>query len=563
MPSLTLYFIIQPPEYLYMACHLAASIRTHLPPEVELIGYCPASQFDEMGEAPLEVLRRLRCKVERLETDGYFDPAYPHGNKIIATLAPKTTDYAAFLDSDMAFLRPCTIEELIAEGQIGMVPSTSMRWADQSVWDDIYGVFGMPVPEERITMTRDQREDVVSYFNAGLLVIDERYRTADGRRFAEVWMETAQELDRHAHIPEKRPYLDQMTMPVATLRAGMTWNILPERYNYSIGGILRGQELPQDADVTLLHYRNRNVLGEAGRKKDLDQMLNAQIGTRLVRWVFEVPEEKALPLQYVPATQSEAPGGIAVPDPSKAAMAVLTIADGNPEMLARWIGYYGDILGRQSLYILNPGHDPQIASIAAGCNVIPVAADTPHGALWDAMASFASGLSLYFNWVTCLRPDEFLVADPIKAGDLGAYLSQMTAAGRIPRVTAPLGLVCVSPLDQGAVIAHVSDDAQKPCMSRGRIAYAGKGTACNVKSFAVDPHLCLIRLAPTDNQPEGTSIAPPTLDLPDLRAKLAASKAEGADGFWKMTAPDPAPLVRLPARYRDILLRLVRQKAAA
>jgi hypothetical protein len=37
MPSLTLYFIIQPPSYLYMACHLAASIRTHLPADVELI----------------------------------------------------------------------------------------------------------------------------------------------------------------------------------------------------------------------------------------------------------------------------------------------------------------------------------------------------------------------------------------------------------------------------------------------------------------------------------------------------------------------------------------------
>ena len=62
MPSLTLYFIIEPPKYLYMACHLAASIRCHLPPDVELIGYCPAETYDQMSKEPLEVLRRLRCK---------------------------------------------------------------------------------------------------------------------------------------------------------------------------------------------------------------------------------------------------------------------------------------------------------------------------------------------------------------------------------------------------------------------------------------------------------------------------------------------------------------------
>ena len=173
MPSLTLFFIIQPPRYLYMACHLAASIRTHLPPEVEIVGYCPANVFDEMAKEPLEVLRRLRCKVVRMETDGFFAPDYPHGNKIIASLAPKETDFAAFLDSDMAFIAPCTIEELIAAGQVGVVPSTSMRWADQSIWDDIYGAFDMDLPSERITMTRDKRKDVLPYFNAGLVVIDE------------------------------------------------------------------------------------------------------------------------------------------------------------------------------------------------------------------------------------------------------------------------------------------------------------------------------------------------------------------------------------------------------
>ena len=565
MPSLTLHFIIQPPGYLYMACHLAASIRTHLPPEVEVIGYCPADVYDEMGKEPLEVLRRLRCKVERLETAGFFDPAYPHGNKLIAALAPKTTDYAAFLDSDMAFLRPCTIEELVAPAQVGMVPATSMRWADQSIWDDIYGVFGMPVPAERIKMTRDQRIDAVPYFNAGLFVIDETYRTSDGRRFAEVLMETAQTIDQHSFIPHKRPYLDQMALPVATLRAGMTWNIMPERYNYSIGGILRGKKLPHNADVTLLHYRNRDVLGDAGRKKDLDRMLNEQIGTRLVRWVFDVPEERALPLQHRPvaesAEQATVASSIAVPDPSKAPMAFMTVSDGDPAKITRWCRYHAEEFGESSLYILNPGNDPQIADSAGGANVIPIPAETDADAILASVGSFASGLTLYFNWVACLDIDAFLIVDPLKADGLGAYLSQLTANGRVPVVAAPLCLELLNAPGAGPLYARLAGDAQKPCITRGRIAFGAAGAACNAKSFAIDQHLCLITAkattAPVSNEVAAASQVPETMDLPDLRKQLANAKVETEAGLWRIAPNGDDPVFRLPARMRDQLIRIM------
>ncbi len=568
MPSLTLYFIIQPPQYLYMACHLAASIRTHFPPEVEVIGYCPAPYHDQMDKAPLEVLRRLRVRVERLETDGFFDPDYPHGNKLIALLAPKSTDYAAFLDSDMAFLRPCTVEELAAPGQVGMVPATSMRWADQSIWDDIYGVFDMPVPSERITMTRDQRLDVVPYFNAGLIVTDENFRTPDGKRFAEVLMETAQTIDRHSFIPHKRPYLDQMALPVATLRAGMTWNILHERYNYSIGGILRGKKLPHDADVTLLHYRSRDVLGDAGRKKDLDRMLNQQIGTRLVRWVFDVPEELALPLHYQPEEAASItapdPSPIAVPDPSKAPMAVVTVADGDVAKLGRWRRYYGAVFGESSLYILNPGNDPDVAKAAEGANLIPVPEGISEAAILASVCSFASGLTLYFNWVACVAVDEFLVVDPLRAKDLGDYLSQLTARGRVPAVSMPLTLHLTALPDQGPLYVRLDEDHQKACITRGRIAFTDAGKACNVKGFAVDPHLCLIRFCDAKGAAASDDpvTAPETMDLPEVRKALAAAKVETDDGFWRVAATGQGRLYRLPARMRDVLLGIQAGKTA-
>ena len=66
-PTLTLFFIVEPPNYLYMGCHLAASIRKFLPPEVQVIGYCPKHRWAEMEREPLEVLRRLRVEVRPIE----------------------------------------------------------------------------------------------------------------------------------------------------------------------------------------------------------------------------------------------------------------------------------------------------------------------------------------------------------------------------------------------------------------------------------------------------------------------------------------------------------------
>ena len=44
-PTITLFFIVEPPMYQYIACYLAASIRRHLDPEILLVGYCPAHRM--------------------------------------------------------------------------------------------------------------------------------------------------------------------------------------------------------------------------------------------------------------------------------------------------------------------------------------------------------------------------------------------------------------------------------------------------------------------------------------------------------------------------------------
>lgn len=284
-PSLSLFFIVQPPGYQNMACYLAASIRQHLPENIELIGYCPEDLWHEIDPDVREVMARLRCDLRPFAAEGRFVGPYPHGNKILAALEPRTTRYSAFLDSDMLYVAPFSIEDVVKEGHVGVVASTSMRWAPQSIWDQIYSVFDMPVPEERITLTRDKRVPSVPYFNAGLVLFDEAHRNEKGQSFPEVWYETALRLDHTDGLDNKRPYLDQMSLPIAIQRAGMKWNLLPERHNFSIGGILRGKPLPESEPITLVHYRKWKILEEAGLRDNARAALASQAGTRRINWV--------------------------------------------------------------------------------------------------------------------------------------------------------------------------------------------------------------------------------------------------------------------------------------
>ncbi len=104
-PSLTLFFIVEPPIYEKYACYLAASIREQFGPDLKLVGYCPAHRLADVSPNVVEILKRLNVDLRSFDAVGKFSPVYPHGNKILATLEPRNTEYSGFMDSDILCLR--------------------------------------------------------------------------------------------------------------------------------------------------------------------------------------------------------------------------------------------------------------------------------------------------------------------------------------------------------------------------------------------------------------------------------------------------------------------------
>jgi hypothetical protein len=282
-PKLTVFFIVEPPDYEVMACFLAASLREQFGDQVALVGYCPDIKLDQVSPNVIEVLRRMGCEVRPFAVTGRFSPAYPHGNKILATLEPRDTEFSAFFDSDILCLRPNRVENIIQDNAVSLTPAASMGWGKSDDWNLIYATCGMEIPEERIRLMRQSgARQRIPYFSSGLFSFPEQYRSPDGRSFPQVWMDVAQTIDAHPDVPGKRPYLDQISLPLAIQKSGLKWNLLPEEQHFILGGKLRGDALPEDREIFTVHYRHLKVLKETGLTPTSRKMLKRQAGVKRI-----------------------------------------------------------------------------------------------------------------------------------------------------------------------------------------------------------------------------------------------------------------------------------------
>ncbi len=293
-PRLTVFFIVEPPKYEQMACYLAASLRQQFGKTVDLVGYCPDSSIGAVSKDVIAVLTKLGCEVRPFKVEGRFDPAYPHGNKILATLEPRETEFSAFFDSDVLCLRPNKVENIVKEGHVSLTPAASMVWGTGKTWNLIYETCGMPLPDERIKLMRQKGDrERIPYFSSGLFSFPEKHRNADGKTFPEVWMEIAQTIDRNEEIPGRRPYLDQISLPLAIQKAGLQWNILPEEQHYILGGSLRGEPLPEGREIYTVHYRKWEILREVGLARQAKKMLEKRAGVRRIDQISTLAEPAA------------------------------------------------------------------------------------------------------------------------------------------------------------------------------------------------------------------------------------------------------------------------------
>ena len=133
-------------------------------------------------------------------------------------------------------------------------------------------------------------------------------------------------------------------------------------------------------------------------------------------------------------------------------VAAVTMVKEDPFFLRTWVKYYGDLLGRENLYIINHGRGDTVAREAQGCNLIGIPeGDTKNfdQARWKLLNGVLVGLNAYYSHVIIGDVDELVVVDP----KLGINLLQWLQTNKTGRVTTPLGLEVLHhpDLEPGAV----------------------------------------------------------------------------------------------------------------
>lgn len=280
-PSLTIYFIVEPPDYQLMACYLAASIREQFGQAVTLVGYCPRQKLETVQSDVKRALDLLRVDLRGFDTEARFSPPYPHGNKLLATLEPRDTAFSCFMDSDILCIQPNHVENILLDGHVTLSKAASMNWAPQSIWTNIYQTCDMEIPDERFKLMKQRKgQERIPYFSSGLFSFPEQHRNPEGLSFPQVWMKIAQKIDANPDLPKKRPYLDQMSMPLAIRKAGLSWNILEDEQHFILGGRERGQPLPEGREIFTIHYRVWDILKEVGMSRKAKDMLERHAGVR-------------------------------------------------------------------------------------------------------------------------------------------------------------------------------------------------------------------------------------------------------------------------------------------
>lgn len=250
-------FIMDDARFEAQALLLMATLDRHCAGRAKLIAYVPEARLAGLSGLTHAMIAACQAEIRSFAVaKRFWRKPYPHGNKIIACAdAERQADpdvrRITFLDSDMLALADLT-KHLPQSEAVLAVPEGIATWGGtDEKWQRAYGFFNLEMPQSRVRLTRGRRLESLPYFNAGLVSFAP---TKAG--FAAEWLETARLFDR-CPIANKRPWLDQISLPLALARGGFDWQALPEAFNYSLSERKR-RRLPKG--VILAHYHRAGYL---------------------------------------------------------------------------------------------------------------------------------------------------------------------------------------------------------------------------------------------------------------------------------------------------------------
>lgn len=185
-------------------------------------------------------------------------------------------------------------------------------------------------------------------------------------------------------------------------------------------------------------------------------------------------------------------------------VAAVTMVRDDLFFLKAWLRHYGEMFGRENCYIVNHGRGTEVATEAAGCNIIGIPGD-PHKNFdvkrWGLLNSLVGGLRRYYRHVIVGDVDELVVLDPAS----GQTLLERLEETKDGQVLTPLGLEVIHRIDveEDEIAEHIlgprmhvrpAPHYSKPCVISAPVKIARGGHFTQYEKIHTPEDLYLMHL---------------------------------------------------------------------
>ncbi|GEM_PF-520505 len=266
-PSISCFvFVCQQGELEMKSMLLAASLKRYLRGEFECVAAIPQpdSRWGIISEETRALMQTLGVRLVPITNP--INDNYPIGHKIACLGIDTSADKIVFLDSDILCLSEFRFD---SQSPFSAKPADLPTFTQNvAVWQQVYDLCQLPLPDQRV-ISSVSGELMLPYFNSGVIAVQ------NGLGFAKVWAECCQTIDIETSITNKRPWLDQIALPMAVAKLNLAYDCLDERFNFPA----HLKPLPKSPDSQkpfLCHYHSPSVLR---REPLLNQLVTELVET--------------------------------------------------------------------------------------------------------------------------------------------------------------------------------------------------------------------------------------------------------------------------------------------
>lgn len=215
LPSIS--FVCEPGRLEAQALVLAASLRI-ADPRLALVAAVPRP----IPTRTREILDALNVRIAPICNP--VAEGYAIGNKVAALAAGECDGLRVFLDTDTLCLASLNFAAL-AEHAFAAKSADIATFGDLDIWRVLYRRFGLELPPIRVAASVSEVWSP-PYFNAGMIA------TTRANELATEWAKICRAVDAMEDINPRRPWLDQIALPIAIARLAIDWRVLGEAWNY-------------------------------------------------------------------------------------------------------------------------------------------------------------------------------------------------------------------------------------------------------------------------------------------------------------------------------------------